>query len=769
MISLSLSTILLDRLRTRFGEDSETGVLVSKALDFAIRQELQPSIVKAAYRDASNYRPYYVSKVVDIRLRDVLERRRREDSSATITSVAMGLIAAVADDEEPKKVENNSDETKAPYKVWLENAGLSYREEQQQLISRVITGLDRKQDAIIFSEASVGVGKTHAKAVIGISRALALKEATKGDAVVMTAPTYQIAKQLLNATLQIIETSALDLEVKLVRSRSEYISADLLEHFLNDKDNAERISEAIRLRANMLLSEGIYLREQYEEIGIDCKQILLSRFGDPDDAAEVAYQSERTGYLSERIVICTHAFLACHVSNLRRCIARGLGDTGKTNFIEFNRLCLHALQQDEGLIHENRMLPKIDLLIVDEAHTLFESYQALRDKRVPLNILKKTIKKVFAAEITNSATQFVDEFINGAVAEMNHANCYPAALTKTLLENLTELLPKLKRKRNTPSKQHLIELIDELREVATSSSWRHELYRSPIRSHSSIMLKGGAPADWLDMTWLLSNQAVCVSGTLALGVGNNAYLPIAGKLSVNFERIFEVKPIETKWLRESVTIHMPAVSRDKWDLERFARSAFLPAKYDDAENIEHWIEEQSDYLTEHIAKVDGGAIVACTSYEQIDILYQALSSPLADIPDVYLFRSLPGRSLVSQVSDFKTIYKEGRRPVWLAIMSFGTGVDITDKDCPPEDDRMFTQLFITRIPISPNRNESTHQKINNALVAFLQLTGRLVRRPGRTNMHIHVMDARANMKTGIYRRFRSLLSKYTKHEIVVPN
>lgn len=95
-----------------------------------------------------------------------------------------------------------------------------------------------------------------------------------------------------------------------------------------------------------------------------------------------------------------------------------------------------------------------------------------------------------------------------------------------------------------------------------------------------------------------------------------------------------------------------------------------------------------------------------------------------------------------------------------AKVGVGTGVDITDSNNSADMDRMLTQLFLTTIPISAEYSKPHLAKLNDALLMFKQIFGRLVRRPGRSNLHIHVLDARANVKTGPYRRFKAFTDKY---------
>lgn len=751
MITLPISNELAAELTERFADNKETpvelGSLVNTALALAHKKALEPASVPATYRSHAQNRPFYIPTLTENRLKKLLKKRKAIDASSSLSSITMGLIVAAI-----QHVDSSS-EAREPtqHAARLSALNLTLRDEQQRLIEGCEKGLASDSDAIVFAEASVGVGKTLAKALIAIERALKNKGHSTDGVIVITAPTYQIVKQIHADIQALASKNNLPVTCEMVRSRAEFISDVYLnEYLINDQDLKSTTVKAI----NELRDKAIFYREEYEACGLECKHLALSRHTSPDDPGELAYQKSRADHKSSDIIICTHAYLACHVSTLRRAAARKHDDNVQfTDTYQFNHACATIVRENDELFTTS-LLPKINLLVVDEAHTLLESYQSIRSRKISLNVLKKTLKAAFSGKLAASTTAFIDEFSETATKSSDRYGNYASKITDDLWNGLEPIYNKLKNKRKTVAVRVALELIDEIYEMTRSNTKKHNVYKTPIKGHCNIALEPSPPNDWLHMTWLLTQQAICVSGTLALGNNINKYLPIAGKLNVDFSRIYTIDPIETAWLRTNVTLYTPESDTQN--------TAMITPKHNDDKAIKAWIQSQSQYIASQIERSQqGGAIVACTSYGQLRALYEALAPILAKNTSIALMVSKENQSLVSLVKHYKTLYKEGKRPVWLATMGVSTGVDITDSEATPGADHMLNQLFVTRLPISANNKERHIDKINNALITFRQLLGRLVRRPGRTGMEIHIMDSRAVEKRGIYKRFLVFLNDYS--------
>jgi ATP-dependent DNA helicase DinG len=112
--------------------------------------------------------------------------------------------------------------------------------------------------------------------------------------------------------------------------------------------------------------------------------------------------------------------------------------------------------------------------------------------------------------------------------------------------------------------------------------------------------------------------------------------------------------------------------------------------------------------------------------------------------------------------------QNGIRPLWIGLGGAWTGIDLSDNSVPPEEDRLLTDLIITRIPWRLNRS-ITHLRRMNALKdaermetlrLFRQGIGRLVRREGVRDRKLHVLDPRIEEK--YYASFRKTLQAFDR-------
>ena len=462
MISLSLSDIAIEKLKSIFGDKRE-GALVTAALKYAFENNLPIINVPFEYKESSGYRPFHVSKAFEIKLKKALKERISMEPKASLASVALGLISSSI-----AAARSNQEETleKAEYITWLESAGLSTRPEQNKMIKSIDAALNEKSNAIVFCEASVGVGKSYAKAVTAIKRAQALTANEEAGCVVIAAPTYQIAHQIADALSTIITSNNIDLDYAITRSRAEYISEKNAQSLLSN-DGEFAPSKEDKTIIQKLVEANNFERDVWEQAGVNCSNLTLSsRNVEQDDLGEIQYQEQRDSYRGEKIVVCTHALLACHSFSLRRRAAKILPENDYANYVSFNEACIEIIKDHPNLIDENRMLPPIDLLIVDEAHALHDSYQSLKEKRLSINTLRKQIKAALP-KTTTSEMAFVDEFVAEASLKQDARGLFPAKLTSTLVEGCQPLSQKLKAKRRSPEKQALTESIDELRDITS--------------------------------------------------------------------------------------------------------------------------------------------------------------------------------------------------------------------------------------------------------------------------------------------------------------
>ncbi|MHB8474208.1 MAG: hypothetical protein ACYDC8_15435 [Gammaproteobacteria bacterium] len=150
-----------------------------------------------------------------------------------------------------------------------------------------------------------------------------------------------------------------------------------------------------------------------------------------------------------------------------------------------------------------------------------------------------------------------------------------------------------------------------------------------------------------------------------------------------------------------------------------------------------------------------------TSYSSVKTLANLLAPQLrtalvvAD-PDVRVDR---------QADRFIALSRRGIRPLWLAVGSAWTGLDVGGhhppytragvEELPADEDNVLTDIVVPRLPFGVNRS-ITHQRrlqtkpgipweVLDVALRTKQVIGRLVRRPGLpVNRRIFVLDGRLN-------------------------
>ena len=772
MIKINPSDKLISVLRNKYPSNrTEAGAAVTAGLKHAIKNGLSPNLCESDFVSKGQFKTFRINPVIKAKLNSILIELKKQDDSATLASTTMAMLCAAARDCEKSK-DPKKKSAANPHQDWLLKAGLSKRDEQLELIRSSEYLLSNNPNPVVMAEGSVGVGKSYAIACSAISELL---RNGKSKPVLVAAPTYQVAKQLLGSTNHLINSNDMKgFSTDLIRSKSEFISHDLMSNLLTS-DDIDIEKTTIEL-AQSLLDDENYDRSQYEEIGIDCSGLLLSLANNPQDKAEDAYFVSRCRSTNSNIIFCTHAMLAFHVFTTRMRVLRGVKDTHDfESYLDSNKFIEAALSESDDLEGENAQIPKLGLLIIDEAHKLEESYRSVFNRRISIESLKRSIsgsvsEKLISKKDSIETLSAIDAFQSQLSTMINGS--YPRKYTTEFYQNLSASINWKKKKILTKNGIFLQECLDSIQFLSASRDSDNSFYLSPVRQALSIQSIGYRPLSILDMTWRMSPKSLLVSGTLASGNNKESYSMMANKLAVPTDRLKCVSPIESKWLRDNVTIHLPELKNTQDEsMKSFCNTAFYPPKTNESGLIKKWGKKQADYITEHSATLKGGCIVFCTSYEQIEMLYSLLEKNLSNFEDVLLLKSVSGLSMSSTINKYKKAYAGALRPIWIAISTVGTGVDITDDSVPAIHDQLVQAIFITRIPFPHTTNSKKTafiSSLRDSLILSKQTLGRLVRRPGRKDMHIHLMDSRFNIKKGYYRMFLELTEYYKGINILHP-
>lgn len=642
----------------------------------------------------------------------------------TIIELAAGLIAGLEAIPEDTHQENTPETSQSI-------AGMSrVRPILHPLLTAAVQGVS--DGKIVFAEAATGTGKGRAIA------ALAANAAARGDTVVISAP-LSVTWQLL-ADLEEIE-EAKRTGVTLVLGRPNFVSPSLLREWAEDQKNKavlEWIDEGGRplgersIRASKLIGHQLcWLMEDAQELAEDLPvtSVMLAADADNEECpGEQVYRVLRGSHDSAGIILCSHHMLAAHIRQVQM---RGL------------------LSDQPGKTPVTSIPLVIDTLIVDEAHLLEGAFAAINSHSVHLRSLLRTVDKT------------VKRYRKPLLDAINALSQHVSALERKdgtrevtgRLDELEGLAPKLAdlnlaleginfKKLDNAAKAQLHIAHRAVRDgLEGRATIRFEF--SPVLKYPRMTVGRANLDKAIGVLWDSVVGAALVSATL-YNTGEDAGL-LRWKLAVPLDRALYLPAVHPKWITEAVSVQEKRVQCPPDDSQQ-------------------WVQETSEVLATIAAEAQGGTLVLCTSYDNAEKIGAALQQlgPRLIVQTGQLTAS-------SCATQYRTLHKEGIRPVWIGLGAAWTGINLSDSEVQPEDDTMLTDLVVTRLPIGA-QNSLTHQRrvaiggfrviLQEAIWQFRQGLGRLIRRQGVSGRKIWVLDSRLDREQNWVLGFRKILSRY---------
>ena len=210
-------------------------------------------------------------------------------------------------------------------------------------------------------------------------------------------------------------------------------------------------------------------------------------------------------------------------------------------------------------------------------------------------------------------------------------------------------------------------------------------------------------------------------------------------LAVPTSRIYLAPPIVAKWVTSMPTLCIPSqteallLSRPK--LENIA-------------GTDDWLLNLSKRIELIANQAKGGTLVLATSYAQLCAFTTYLSK--SSVNQNRLIIQEKYKKVEVNRTLFKQKHAEGIQPVWLALGSAWTGLNLKE-DNENIEDTLFTDLVITCCPLNNNRSNtmlariearSMNPIIKEALMTLKQGLGRLMRNEKQQGRKIWFLDGR---------------------------
>jgi ATP-dependent DNA helicase DinG len=273
---------------------------------------------------------------------------------------------------------------------------------------------------------------------------------------------------------------------------------------------------------------------------------------------------------------------------------------------------------------------------------------------------------------------------------------------------------------------------------------------SEVRKYVRVRFPGGSAKKYTHYLGLCSSGLRLVSASIHLEQSKaklSGYEYQLMKLGIASTETLTHPPVESTWLRENVSLFI----------------AEKGSVFDPKHDLFH------EHVAANIAKEDnaskGGTLVLCTSYDLIDKLHHALDGAFA--PERLLVQA-SGQSLSKNKAKYLALYHAGKRPVWLATGGAWTGLDLADFTVPAKDDHVISRLIIPKLPFNVPDNDVKNTIFDSGQDSYFKLKqgfGRLVRRAGRQNMRLVLLDRRIHTNNALYKSSFKLLKQYKNNLI----
>lgn len=438
-------------------------------------------------------------------------------------------------------------------------------------------------------------------------------------------------------------------------------------------------------------------------------------------------------------------------------------------------LCTDAIHRT---LNRGQILPEFSLALIDEAHELEEAMGSVLASDVSFLELGRIIrvglndgswKTERLATSAQNALRTLDSLLQLFAEKDDDWAVFPGEAPPKwdkfiyAFENLALHLTKLSRLRGD-----LLYDAKALQLAASARSVVRISYSTVIRTPRLVVGPTGYRR-FFEPLWSQQIGMGLLSGTL--------YVPTANGYSANYmrnllsvpeERMHTFPPVDPPWLRATPVVFLPSKSAAK----ELSIAPWEKRKTDPT-LLTDWADRLLPIIEKITETAKGGTLVLCCSYDDVSTFSKKFSQTER------LICQRRGTSLSHYKEAFLSLYKEGLKPVWFAVGSAWTGLDLVSDVDPyrPEEDYLLTDLVIPRFPFRASGTSaqlarfSGPQGAQNRMTAMLfrlrQGIGRLIRNEGLRDRRLWLLDGRPwadpdFVQAGLIGKMRRIWDPYPK-------
>lgn len=661
-------------------------------------------------------------------------------------------------------------------------------------------------------EGGTGIGKTRAMMACAVRWAKE-RQANIG----ICAPTIALLRQLASEHQRQHNATTEDIPpVRLIIGRREFVGEyDLLE-FLDDKGKKWDTPEVRTwLKSNQTSNPDKTTQTNWQmqsllDIAPDIPADEV-RLGEVCRADDRGYKTYREQFVQDdddsipTILLFTHAMLA---QDMRRkitiagqdetyrtlqsfyiqAIRDSKGKKRKDDETEFAQI--EAIERELGIslnaaTNGKGFLPSFTTLMIDEGHLLESSFSSAMSDYLSLSAILGSLHefKALGGKITSASIQAVKDSIqtliqNAPGVDKRDFVALSSDINSQLLPCLTairvvcESIGKVKDVESEKFRLSLkIRRAGVILGIAASEGRKSSFLRhSPIRELPQVYVSNANIQSVLSRLWSSLQSAAVVSATLYINNNDGPSAKyMASLLNVPNDRLKTFAPITAPWSTACVQgVWLPQTA-PPWLYPPIQNEPGSGIKRTASERAQAEIDWHKGLATELKRIWDtaaGGVLVLCTSYATVNAVHTILTEAGGDL-SISMVRANPKQSMRTQTQMFLRLSHSGLKPLWLAVGSAWTGVDIGGHEpwadlfgmpIKAVDDNVLTDLVIPRLPYGTNQSLSHLLRMRtspsmpwdllDASLRLKQALGRLVRRADLPkNRRIFLLDARVTDPT----------------------
>jgi CRISPR type IV-associated DEAD/DEAH-box helicase Csf4 len=701
---------------------------------------------------------------------------------------------------------------------------------------------DLKLPKVLFAEAGTGIGKTLAY-LTSVHAYLSENRVTQAAVAV---PTHALMDQVLQEWRK-VEDAVGPMATVPVIGQNEFVSVQALELMLQALDESDEPKDVqtcteIRkwMKAGGPAAPNAVIRHSWT-IGAlrlaatafaNLDDVTLANRETDEDAGFESYKSQWERIPASRLIVFSHAMLASLVRKRLSMQASALKDTrtvkkAKAKSLKSDRISLaqwkampsserevglyKVLNQiyadariDDGL----DMLPNIDLLVVDEAHTLEDSFDMVLSQNISIKSLKFELEKLSLSnpkQVPQKSVKAIEEIWKSLQGSSTFDRLGKGAGPIFLQDDNKQCLIDLNNALSPLIKINKAELLSipgfrRVCHIARSLEFAVEVgdrYKgslgvmidwSPTRKWPRLLIGRMSVARELDYLWTaVARRSILVSGTLYEEVPQLSCESARKSLSVPFDSMMTTEPIFASWQTRPVTICRVALTYDPDGRARFVRPVLDVKNLTDAKEIGarelnyskahlNWICDVSKYLLKAHRVSEGGMMILGTAFDDINAIAEYFKETDIKKYGAVLVQR-PGIPLGNLRKEFLQAAEDGMKPILMAVGGAWTGFDLYSSVNP----NALTDLAILNAPFGAvsrslvrahrgrnSNNGGILEVVALMLILVRQGIGRLVRSPDTPdNRRIHWLDARIHMpfKAAQYNPIKRYFAKYKQLEV----